>query len=224
GTTYTIVQTLGQNITSYSHKNLTPGVVYCYQVEAFNDAGAVRSGVDVCSTTSSGPKAAAFVALLSGDGTAGSNGYVEGGGTIAKWRNPGTGAVGIDPVSGVTSLFVADSQNHRIRMIYLDGPSQGYSILIAGSGIAGYSEGSGDPYNARYNNPQGIAAITNAQGMVDALLVADTDNDTIRLLLPPLGGTRWRPEMFSGQQKAAYVDGSPTVSGYNQPYGVTIGN
>src|SRR5262249_38695516 len=104
------------------------------------------------------------------------------------------------------------------------GPASGSSILIAGSGVAGYSEGGGDPYAARYNNPRGIAAITNSDGVVDALLVSDTDNHTIRLLLPPLGGSRWRPELFSGKQKAAYVDGGPIVSGYNQPYGITIGN
>jgi hypothetical protein len=223
GTTYTTVAIVGANVTSYSHKNLVPLTLYCYRIESYNDSGAARNTVDVCATTTNGLKAALSVALLSGNGAAGSYGYTEGPGTTAKWRSPGTGVVGIDPVSGVNALFVADTQNHRIRMVYLDGPAQGHSILIAGSGIAGYWEGDGDPYSARYNNPRGIAAIKNEQGAVDALLIADTDNHTIRLLLPPLGGTRWRPETFSGKQKAAYADGTATQSEYNSPYGITIG-
>jgi hypothetical protein len=109
-------------------------------------------------------------------------------------------------------------------MVYLEGPAQGYSILLAGNGIAGYSEGDGDPYNARYNYPQGIAAITNDQGVVDALIIADTDNHVIRLLLAPLGGTHWRPEMLSGQLVADYKDGIPELSAYSSPAGITVGN
>ncbi len=224
GTTYYPVGTLGANVTSFFHKTLTPSTQYCYRVEAFNDSGKANNGSDVCATTLSGTKAAAFVALLSGDGAAGSYGYIEGQGTVAKWKNPGTGAVGIDPVSGLTALFVADTYNHRIRMVYLDGPVAGNSILLAGSGVAGYWEGDGDPYSARYNFPRGITAIKNEDGIVDALLVADTDNHTIRMLLPPLGSTRWRPETFSGfQAKVGYADGTPNVNLYNSPYGITIG-
>jgi hypothetical protein len=164
------------------------------------------------------------VSLLSGDGDAGSNGYREGPGTTAKWRSPGTGSVGIDPVSGLNALFVADTENHRIRMVYLEGPVEGHSILLAGSGIAGSGEGGGDPFAARYNYPRGIAVIKNDDDIVDAILIADTDNHTIRMLLPPLGGTQWRPETFSGKFKADYVDGNALVSCYNAPYGITIGN
>jgi hypothetical protein len=162
--------------------------------------------------------------MLSGDGAAGSYGYVEGPATQARWRSPGAGVVGVDPVSGVTALFVADTENHRIRMVYLDGPAKGYSILIAGSGIAGYSEGNGDPYNARYNYPRGITAIKDDTGVVEALLIADTDNHTIRLLLPPLGGTQWRPEFFSGQLGADFKDGIASESGYNSPFAIAVGN
>ena len=201
GTTYTTVVIVGASVTSYSHKNLTPLTQYCYRIQAYNDSGGAQNSADVCATTTNGTKALQSVALLSGDGAAGSYGYTEGAGITAKWRSPGTGVVGIDPVSGVTALFVADTQNHRIRMVYLDGPAKGSSILIAGSGISGFWEGDGDPYSARYNNPRGIAAIKNGQGAVDALLVADTDNHTIRLLLPPLGGTRWRQKLSQANRR-----------------------
>ena len=224
GTTYTPVGVVGRDVTSFPHMGLQPSVQYCYKVEAFNDAGAANNGVDVCATTTSGPKALPTVSQFSGDAVIGSYGYAEGSGLLAKWRRPTAGAVGIDPVSGVTVLFVADTENCRIRMVYLDGPAKGYSILIAGSGVAGYSEGDGDPYNARYSGPAGIAAMKNEQGVVEALLIADTGNQTIRLLLPPLGGSRWRPETFSGHQSVGYIDGTASESSYQAPYGITIGN
>jgi hypothetical protein len=215
--------TTDENDTSHTNTGLSPSTLYCYRVEAYNSSGSSSTGY-VCATTLSGSSAALSVSLFSGDGSIGSNGYREGPGATAKWRSPGTGAVGIDPVSGLNALFVADTENHRIRMVYLEGPVEGHSILLAGSGIAGSGEGGGDPFAARYNYPRGIAVIKNEDDIVDAILIADTDNHTIRMLLPPLGGIQWRPETFSGKFKADYVDGNASVSCYNAPYGITIGN
>lgn len=222
---YTIVGTLPKDTTSFQHKNLLPSKQYCYKVEAHNDQGKGTSAVDVCATTLSGSFASAGVALFSGDGAAGSYGYIEGDGLSAKWRRPEAGTVGVDPVSGLTALFVADMENHSIRMIYLEGPAQGHSILIAGSRIAGYWEGDGDPYVARYNYPRGIAAIKNEEGVIDALLIADSGNNTIRLLLSPLGDSRWRPEPFSGfNLTPGYADGTPQDTFFNSPRAITVGN
>jgi hypothetical protein len=163
--------------------------------------------------------------MLSGDGEAGSFGYVEGAPGSAKWKAPVAGVTGIDPVSGSMALFVVDTTSNRIRMVYLDGPAAGTSILIAGSGAAGYSEGEGDPFAARYNNPQGITAVKNDEGVVDALIIADTDNHLIRMLLAPLGGDRWRPEYLSGKEGSAdYGDGPPNDTIFNTPVGITVGN
>jgi hypothetical protein len=95
--------------------------------------------------------------------------------------------------------------------------------LIAGSGIAGYWDGNGDPYQARYNYPRGITAIKNASGLVEALLIADTDNNMIRMLLPPAGDNQWRPEYFSGSGDAGYADGDAKESQYNYPQGIAVG-
>ncbi|HJQ71399.1 MAG TPA: PA14 domain-containing protein [Blastocatellia bacterium] len=198
---------------------------YSYRIRAYNAAGDSAYTATVSATTSGGtPPPCGLVSAFSGDGSSGSSyGYAEGIGSAAKWRSPSAGTIGIDPVSGMNALFVADTENHRIRMVYIEGPAAGQSILIAGSGVAGYSNGDGDPYEARYNSPQGIEAIKGQNGLIEALLVADSYNNEIRMLLPPLGGTSWRPVYFSGKLSPGYSDGSPGQTLYSTPLGITVG-
>jgi cysteine-rich repeat protein len=74
-------------------------------------------------------------------------------------------------VDGIGRVFIADSQNARIRRIELDGSI----TTIAGTGVGGYSGDGGPAVLAQLANPSGIA--------VDGLgrvIVADTDNNVIR--------------------------------------------
>ncbi len=217
---------LPHNTTAFSDATLlVNNYTYAYVVRARNDFGDSNptNEVQVLITSGSSP-ICSTVSAFSGTGGSGSYGYTEGSGSDAKWRSPSAGATGIDPVSGLNALFVADTENHSIRMIYLEGPAKGNSILIAGSGVAGYSDGAGDPYLARFNYPQGIAAIKNPSGVVQSLLVADTDNNLIRRLLPPEGKNKWRLTYFSGSQgKAGYADGEPLDTKFNSPHGIAIG-
>jgi PA14 domain-containing protein/fibronectin type III domain protein len=225
GNDFMVVATVPTGSTSYSNERLNGSTTYVYRVRAYNGGGFSEYSEEATATTSNGPAAqCANVNSFSGvGGVSGSYGYIEGAGSTARWRSPSAGAVGIDPVSRMTAMFVADTENHSIRMVYLEGPAEGHSTLIAGSGIAGYWDGDGDPYQARYNYPQGITALKNAAGVVDALLVADTDNNVIRQLLPPLGKTRWRPAAFSGTGVAGYADGLAAASQYNSPQGMSVG-
>ena len=189
-----------------------------YSVAA--NTGAARSGsisiaAQSFSITQDGTAVGCQVSTFAGTGTAG---YSEGSGGISKWSAPVGAVFAKSPITGnPNALFVADATNNRIRVVYL---SSANSALIAGNGTAGYSEGSGNPLNAMYNHPKGITAIKDVNGVVTALLVADTDNQVIRKLA--WSGSAWVPSMYSGKQgTAGYADGSAGNSRYNQPQAIS---
>lgn len=219
------IRTLLANTTAYS--DISPHIqnyTYVYRVAARNGDGYSDFSNEASVLITSAPQCA-LVNALSGTSGGSGYGYMEGPSVSALWRSPMAAISGIDPVSGLNALFVADTENHSIRMIYLDGPVAGSSILLAGSGIAGQGDGGGDPFNARYNYPRGITAIRNQSGVVEMLLIADTDNHMIRSLLPPLGGSRWRPAPFSGagtSDVGGYSDGPASSALFNAPYGLVF--
>jgi len=220
---------IAANSTSYIDGSaLAKNTTYKYRVVAFNGyGGSDPAAAEVTITTPATLTAlCASVSAFSGGNSSSMNGYgyTEGAGTAARWRSPSAAVTGVDPVSGVNALFIADTENHAIRMLYLEGPAAGQSIPLAGSGIAGFSDGDGDPMQARFNYPQGIAAKKNASGMVIELLIADTDNHCIRRLLPPLGRSRWRVGAFSGTGRdgPGYRDNNAGGSLFNSPHGIAI--
>ncbi len=229
GTKWTTYASLTRQVyppqTSFSDLNrLDAGYTYQYQVIAFNGNNQQSAaGETMIQIPSNSPYSCVSVSAFSGTGGAGGYGYTEGPGGGGRWRSPSAGAVGLDPVSGLQALFIADTENHVIRMLYLEGPAKGNSILLAGSGVAGYSEGNDDPYQAMFNYPQGLAVQKNLSGVVTAIIVADTDNQCLRRLLPPLGGSKWRVGLLAGQPgKADYLDGVPFSSGFKSPRGLAI--
>src|SRR5580704_1190186 len=99
------------------------------------------------------------IGLFGGDG---------GPATSANLKNP-TGVA----VSG-TSLYIADNQNNRIRMVNL---TTGIISTVAGTGAAGSGGDGGPATSAQLNGPYGVAV--NISG---DLLIADTNNNRIRLV------------------------------------------
>jgi sugar lactone lactonase YvrE len=109
------------------------------------------------------------------------------------------------------NLYVADSENHRIRIVSPDGVIR----TFAGTGAAGWS-GDGEPATwARLNRPMDVAAAPGG-----SLLVADWGNHRIRLvddggIIVTVAGTG--EAGFSG-------DGGPaTAARINEAYGVAAG-
>jgi uncharacterized protein (TIGR03437 family) len=103
----------------------------------------------------------------------GSNpGYAEGDAlTVAQFNSPG--GIALDS-SG--RLYIADSLNHRIRML-----SGGVVSTVAGNGLAGY-EGDGLSATSLYtklNFPEGVAVDSGGN-----LYIADTGNNVIRMVNP----------------------------------------
>ena len=109
------------------------------------------------------------------------------------------------------NLFIADSGNHRIREVGLDGTIR----TVAGAGTAGFSGDGGQAVQAQLSAPAGIAV--DASG---ALFIADTGNNRVRRVTPggiitTVAGTGVKG--FSGDGGAAV---NAQMSG---PTGVAIG-
>jgi hypothetical protein len=208
--------TLGAGLTSFSDTGLQGATTYGYRIKAFNAVGESAFSNEASATTSTPP--ACQVSLLSGDGVAG---YAEGAAGAARWKNPMAAVVAIDPASGQPALFVADTDNHRIRMIFLGGPNAGASILIAGDGTAGLTDGAGSPQSARFNGPRGIAAFTSANGVVTSLMVCDTNNHALRKIL---WTGAWKVLTISSTAGAGFVDSAtPSQVRYSAPEGAIAG-
>ena len=83
-------------------------------------------------------------------------------------------AIGIEHVArdgGRGVLYIADTYNHKIKLLDLDTMT---SSLVAGDGVTGLRDGSGA--DARLAEPSGLSATS------DTLYVADTNNHRIRKL------------------------------------------
>jgi sugar lactone lactonase YvrE len=104
------------------------------------------------------------VTTVAGSGVAG---YADGVGTRAAFNNPSGVAV-----RGDGTLFVADTDNHRIRRIAPDGTV----TSLAGDGAPGLRDSFNEPLsNAQFSRPYGVAVAS-----ANALFVADTFNSLIR--------------------------------------------
>jgi sugar lactone lactonase YvrE len=102
-------------------------------------------------------------------GTAGSSGSVDGAGEAARFSSP----IGIArDASGV--LFVADSMNHTIRRITVDG---NVTTFAGGTSQAGATNGSAT--SARFNHPSGVAVDSSGN-----VFVADSANNMVRKITP----------------------------------------
>ena len=108
--------------------------------------------------------ASGVVTTVAGDGVQGFSG--DGGPATSAELNTPTG-IAIGPNGG---LYIADSQNNRIRKV-----SNGIITTVAGNGTAGYSGDGGAATNAELDLPSAVAV-----GPSGNLFIADTDNQRIR--------------------------------------------
>ncbi len=133
-------------------------------------------------------------------------GYADGAGTEARFEYPY--GVAVDD-SG--NLYVTDT--HRIRQV---SPS-GVVITLAGSGVAGYADGTGGA--ARFRAPSGVA--TDSDGNV---YVADSSNHSVRKISPAgvvttLAGSDDRGQLDNtGTPTEFYLPKSVAVDGAGNVY------
>jgi trimeric autotransporter adhesin len=118
-------------------------------------------------------KSTGIITTVAGDGSYGFSG--DGGlATSAKLNDPHD--VFVD-ASG--NIYIADTANHRIRMVT---KSTGIITTVAGNGTAGLSGDGGLATSATLNDPDGIAI--DASGNI---YIADTDNHRIRMVTKSTG-------------------------------------
>ena len=106
-------------------------------------------------------------------------------------------------------IFIADSGNHQVRVILLDGSI----FTLAGNGTPGFSGDGGPSQNSQLNRPWGLAVTT------DALYIADSFNHRIRkvgidLTIQTVAGNGIRG--FSGDE------GPALMAQLNEPVDIAI--
>ncbi len=138
------------------------------------------------------------VSTLAGNGTLG---FAEGTGTSARFYQPTGLAFDADG-----NMYVADSQNHRIRKI----TPAGVVSTFAGSGTAGFADGSGTA--AQFESPFGVAV-----DVAGNVYVADTYNHRIRKINP--AGV---VSTLAGNGSYGYADGGGAASKFYVPKGVAV--
>ena len=146
-----------------------------------------------------------IIATIAGTGTPGSSG--DGGpATSAQVNSPY--AMAIDSAG---NIFIADTNNHRIRKIT---PAGIISTVVGIDGIAGFSGDGGQALYAQVSGPAGVALDTAGN-----LFIADTNNNRIRMvnvagMITTIAGTG--AGGFRG-------DGGPAASAwFSQPRRLTV--
>jgi len=141
---------------------------------------------------------AGVVSTIAGSGVAG---LVNGTGTAASFNHP-EGIV----LDASGNIYVADTGNNCVRKI----SSGAVVTTLAGSGTAGFSDGTGTA--ASFNDPQGITV-----DACDDVYIADTNNNRIRKITSAGVVTT-----FVGSGAAGFVLGIGTAAEIDQPLGLGI--
>ncbi|MDQ3280699.1 MAG: Ig-like domain-containing protein, partial [Acidobacteriota bacterium] len=139
------------------------------------------------------------VSVLAGSGK---QGFTNGKGTAAEFKNPR--GIAFDAERNV--LYVADSSNHAIRRVALDGTV----TTIAGDGKQGAVNGTGA--TARFDTPHALTV-----GFDGAIYVADTKNSRIRKVTVEGVVTTFAG---SGDRGDKIVDGASLTASFNEPRGI----
>ena len=144
-------------------------------------------------------------------GSTGQGGSTDGSANAARFQGPqGLAFFKVTSATGTESyLFIADTNNQTIRKINL---TTGLVTTVAGlAGNSGSTDGMGA--SARFNYPTDVAVDSNGN-----LFVADSDNHTIREILPSgLVST------LAGQaQRSGSADGTGSAARFNSPSAVAV--
>ncbi|MEB3223685.1 MAG: hypothetical protein VKS61_16545 [Candidatus Sericytochromatia bacterium] len=126
----------------------------------------------------------------------------EGLGRLGKEQPEGSLAVGPDG-----TLYVADTELHRIKRIAPDG--RGATLAGSGKGDAGLVDGVG--WAARFNRPKDLVLAPDG-----TLYVADTDNHCIRVVSPDGAVTT----LAGGV--AGFADGVGAAAAFSSPSGIAL--
>ena len=145
---------------------------------------------------------AGVVTTFAGTGVAG---FADGASNTAQFNSPS--GICIDSAG---KIYITDRGNNRIRLITPGAFGLRNVTTLAGSGAAGFADGTGAA--AVFNNPMGITI--DVQGN---LYVADYNNNSIRRVTP--GGV---VTTFAGQASAGWIDGAAAGARFNKPAGVAF--
>jgi len=147
--------------------------------------------------------AGGFISTIAGTGSSGFNG--DGTATVSRLNRPNRVAL-----DGNGNLYIADTNNHRIRKVTPDG----FISTVAGNGIAGFSGDGGSATNASLWSPQAVAVDVNGN-----LYIADRNNARIRKVTP--GGVI---STFAGNGIFASSGdgGAATNASITAPAGITV--
>lgn len=137
-------------------------------------------------------------------GLAGSSGSADGTGSGARFFNPSD--VAVDTAG---NIYVADTLNCTLRKVT---PAGVVSTLAGVAGRSGSADGAGS--NARFQGPEGLA-IDSAGN----LFVADTNNHTIRMVVPSTGVVATLAGLAGNSGSA---DGTGSLARFTFPSGVAV--
>jgi sugar lactone lactonase YvrE len=151
------------------------------------------------------------VRVVTPDGTvttlAGSweEGYKDGFGPDAQFKVPATVTV-----EDAGSVYVADTNNHRIRLISPEGEVTTFAGLPKAGYAAGYADG--PAAEAKFNGPRSVAV--DGAGNV---YVADTGNHCIRVVSPD-----GQVSTLAGAKEPGYADGQGAEARFSFPAGIAV--
>jgi sugar lactone lactonase YvrE len=193
-------ETIGNSYSFVSNlTGLTPSTTYYVRAYATNQFGTSYGSVVTFTTSGTLAAVAGAVTTFAGNGT---GGYADGTGTAAQFNSPS--GIAVDSHGNV---YVSDSFNNRIRKI----TPAGVVTTVAGTGVAGYHDGS--VATAQFYGPQGLAV--DASGNI---FVADYGNNVIRKIT-----TAGVVSTVAGNTTAGHVDGAAvSVAEFNSPAGIAV--
>ena len=143
------------------------------------------------------------VSTIAGSASGTTGGYADGAGDTARFKSP----CGLAVSAG--TLYVADSENHRIRAIDLASKTVS---TIAGSGTLGHADGAGTA--AQFNTPTDITLSGTT------LYVADSKNHRIRAI--DIASADKTVRTIAGDGTGESTNGIGTAARFNTPYGITV--